>query len=427
MSVPVRFSQRVERSGAPLISYLMEQAVANPDLISLAAGLVDTESLPDDEVLAAANRILSDPKRGKSALQYGTTSGDATLRQLLAERLDRMDQEAGKPGTPIDPDQVVIGTGSQQLLYLVSEVLLDPGDIVLLGVPAYFVYMGALESFGVNLIGVESDENGVIPEAIDEELAKLERSGELDRVKLIYEPSYFNNPTGWTLSAERRPQLVEIAQRWSKRRRILILEDAAYRELRYSGRDIPSLRAFDETGDTVLYAGTFSKPFSPGLKSGYLVAPHDLIEPLIHQKGHHDFGSSNLIQQILAECMRTGGYDRQLTRIRSLYQSKLKLTLDLLHDGLEPVSPQVIWTQPEGGLYVWLELPKGIATDRDSRFFKRCLEAGVLYVPGEFCYPRSSHGSNHSLRLSFGVPTPEKIREGIRRLCSVVLTESAVQ
>src|SRR5690606_17519961 len=200
-----------------------------------------------------------------------------------------------------------------------------------------------------------------------------------------------------------------------------------YRELRYAGRDIPSLRAFDEVGDTVIYAGTFSKPFSPGLKSGYLVAPSALVEPLIHQKGHHDFGSSTLLQQILAECLRSGAYDQQLTRIRRLYQSKLKLTLDLLRDGLEPVSPQVIWTQPEGGLYVWIELPSEIATDRDSRFFRRCLEAGVLYVPGEFCYPRTSHGSNHSLRLSFGVPTLERIQEGIRRLCSVVLGELAVQ
>lgn len=416
-TAPLKLSERVHRAGQPPISYLMKQAVTNPDVISLAAGLVDNESLPVSQVREAAAAILGDDRRGKEALQYGTTPGDERLRRLIADHLSRL--EGGAP--VVDESRIVVTTGSQQSLYLISEVLLDPGDIVILGVPAYFVYMGVLDSLGAQVVGVPTDQDGLRPDDLDDALAGLSQAGKLDRVKLVYDPTYFNNPTGLSLGAGRRGKVLDVVRRWSKHHRIHFLEDAAYRELRYDGADVPSVFGLDETEHSVVYAGTFSKPFSPGLKCGYVALPDDLVEPVINQKGHHDFGSANLIQQILAEVIERGGYAEQVERLRKIYRVKRDTMLSVLDEELGELSDQVVWTKPEGGLYVWLQLPSHIATDRDGAFFARCLESGVLYVPGEFCYPRTySERPRSCLRLSFGVQSPDRIREGMRRLCGVV-------
>lgn len=426
MSVPVLYSQRVGRTSEPPISYLMQQALINPDLISLAAGLVDQESLPVKEVDRAVHAILADQRRGCAALQYGTTDGDLPLREMLVKHL------AGLEGrTPeslgLTADRLIVGTGSQQLLYLVAETLLDPGDIVLMGVPAYFVYMGALESFGTRMIGLATDEGGLIPEEVDRTLARLESEGELHRVKFVYDVGYFNNPTGLSLAAERRSKLLEIVQRWSQRHRILIVEDAAYRELRYQGDDLPSILSQDPTGETVLYAATFSKPFSPGFKTGYIVVPQSMKNPLVYQKGHHDFGSPNFGQQVLAQAMQSGDYASHLATLRRVYQSKLAAMLDELEIQFASVRDRVTWTRPTGGLYVWLTLPAEIPTHRNGDLFQECLRAGVLFVPAEFFYPRSHpEPIPASLRLSFGVLGEQKIREGIRRLAEVVLGKLGV-
>lgn len=414
------YSQRVLDCGKSPIAYLMEQGVENADVISLAAGLVDQESLPVEMVRAAVERVLSNHAEGCAALQYGTTEGDRRLRELLVDHLARLDGCAPAE-IGLHPERIIVGTGSQQLLYLVGEILLNPGDLVLMGVPGYFVYMGALESLGAKVVPIETDIDGLIPEAVDEQLATLERQGELARVKLIYDVSYFNNPTGWSLSAARRRELVAVARRWSKRQRIYILEDAAYRELRYSGSDLPSMLRFDPSGEQVLYAGTFSKPLSPGLKTGYLVAPAELISPLVYQKGHHDFGSSNFTHRILAELLASGDYMRHLDRLRQIYGAKLALMLRTLTDGLAELDGEVAWTQPEGGLYVWLKTPARVSAAHDSTFFRRCLESGVLFVPGEYCYPRSHAAAGRQfVRLSFGVQPPERIREGVERFCRVL-------
>lgn len=421
MGVPIGFSERVKRSDKPPISYLMAQAVGNPDILSLAAGLVDRETLPVEEVRAAVDALLSTPETAQDALQYGSTEGDRYLRELLALHVDRMDGVGeGKPR--LDADRVLVGTGSQQLLYLVGEVLLDPGDIVLLGTPAYFVFMGVLESLGATIVPVATDEDGLVPEAVDEALRRTERAGRLDRVKLIYDVSYFNNPTGLSLAPHRRPELVALARHWSKRSRIFVLEDAAYRELRYRGADVPSMLRDDPEGEHVFYAGTFSKPFSPGLKTGYLVLPQGVREALVNQKGHHDFGSANFNQRLLALTIARGDYDRHLRRLRDQYRGKLDVMLQCLETEFAECRDQVTWTNPEGGLYVWVRLPPEISTAQGSEFFERCLSVGVLTVPGRFCFPRASEAvPDYYLRLSFGVQSVDGIREGVRRLASVVV------
>lgn len=416
----IGLSQRVRWSGPAPISYMMEQGVANPALISLAAGLVDQETLPVDDVRDATIELLADAHAGRAALQYGTTDGDRAFRNAILEHIAEL--EGVEPSAlGVSVDQVIVGTGSQQLLYLAAEILLDPGDIVLVTVPGYFVFMGALESFGVEMVSVPTDRDGLVPDKLEEILVGLERRGRLDKVKLLYDVTYFNNPTGLSLSAPRRAAIVRLVKRFSKRTRIHILEDAAYRELWYEESSIPSLLYFDDDRDTVLYAGTFSKPFAPGLKTGYIVVPNELRVPMIKQKGHHDFGSAHYSHCLLERVMASGAMDRHRIRLRDHYRAKRDAMLAALEEGFADFQKKPVWTKPEGGLYVWLELSGTITTSLDGPLMKACLDAGVLYVPGEFCYPRTQPDiPRNQLRLSFGSQPVPRIEEGVRRLCGVL-------
>jgi 2-aminoadipate transaminase len=404
----------------------MEQGVSNPDIISLAAGLVDQESLPREEIAEAFELIWSDPRKAREALQYGTTPGNHALRQEIANRLREMDTQAMGASLsdvrhPASPGRVVLGTGSQQLLYILGEVMIDPGDIVLATAPGYFVYMGVLASFGARVVPIASDAHGLDLSDLRRQLESLERDGLLDRVKFIYDVTYFNNPTGLSLARERRSPLIEIARQWSGRRRLLVLEDAAYRELRYQGEDQPSLLAFDPEGQHVVYAGTFSKPLAPGVRTGYMVGPDDLLEQIVRLKGNHDFGSASLNQQLALAMLETGSYDRHLSRLREVYSAKLARVLERLDQELASMSDRVSWTKPAGGLYVWMTLPESLSTDMTSPFFRDCLAAGVLYVPGNFCYPDQAEGvPRHFLRLSFGHQSIERCEVGVARLAEVI-------
>jgi 2-aminoadipate transaminase len=244
MLSPVRLSMRAHQTADQPISYFMQQAVENPHLISLAAGLVDQESLPAEDVKEVLDELLGEHADGRAALQYGTTQGYAPLRERLLSRTTALDGALPRD-LSLTPDDVVVTTGSQQLLYLLGELLLDPGDIVIAEAPSYFVYHGTLSSLGVRTLSVPMDEEGMNVEALADLLKRLERSGELGRVRMIYVCDYFQNPTGLTLSLPRRRRLLELVQRYSSRQRIFILEDAAYRELRYDGHDLPSIKSLD--------------------------------------------------------------------------------------------------------------------------------------------------------------------------------------
>lgn len=418
-SLPVPLSQRALQTGEQPISYFMKQAVENPGLISLAAGLVDAGSLPADEVRQALEEILSRPESAQAALQYGTTQGHAPLRDLLLRRTTSLDNR-----TPAElnltADDVVITTGSQQLLYLLGEVLLDPGDIVITEAPSYFVYQGTLVSLGVRTLAVPMDGEGMITAALEELLQRLERSGELDRVRMVYVVDYFQNPTGLTLSWPRRQHLLALVQRYSRQRRIILLEDAAYRELRYDGADIPTIKSLDVRNEHVALAMTFSKPCAPGLKTGYGLLPRDLVDPVLHFKGNHDFGSNNLTQHLLLRLLQNGAYERHVARLRDVYRHKRNTMLEALTDAF-PVETGMRWTRPAGGLYVWARFPDGLNAGPGGPLMQAALEEGVLYVPGEFCYVNAGgvleeKAPVNEARLSFGVASPEQLREGVRRL-----------
>ncbi|GIW82960.1 MAG: aminotransferase [Gemmatales bacterium] len=419
MPVPVHYSEKALRTHDQPITYFMQQAIENPDLISLAAGLVDPWSLPAEEVRGAFAQILSEPERAYAALQYGTTKGYAPLRQKLLDRLCKLDGIADPADISLTPLDVVVTTGSQQLLYLVSELLLDPGDLVITEAPAYFVYQGTLDSMGARTLSVPMDENGMQTDLLEELLDRLEHTGEIGKLRLIYVCDYFQNPTGLNLSLERRQHLLELVKRYSRDHRILILEDSAYRELRYAGEDIPSIKSLDKTNEFVILAMTFSKPCAPGLKTGYGFLPHELVGPLLRLKGNHDFGSNNLTQHLLDHLLETGAYDSHVEQLRKVYRKKLDALLEALEN--EFGGSDIQWTHPDGGLYVWVTFPPGLETGPDSPLMKAALEEGVLYVPGQFCYVDDENGvRTNEARLSFGVVPLEQIGEAVRRLAKAV-------
>ncbi len=404
--------------GEPIANVLMARTLAQPELVSLAAGFVDPETLPVEPTRRAFEAIWSDPARARAALQYGTTIGHLPLREAVLDRMLQADEKT-ESELNVSVEQVVVTAGSNQLLYLVSDTLLDPGDIVICGAPSYFVYQGTLTNLGVRTVGVEIDNHGLIPEAIEKTLARLERDGELGRVKAIYATTYYDNPSGVSVPAGRRAAMIELAKRWSRENKIYLIEDAAYRELRYYGDDTASLRSFDPEGETVIHAGTFSKSFSPGIRVGWGVLPPRLVKPVLAMKGNIDFGSPHMNQTLMATVLEMGLFDPHVERLRDSYRTKLDATLGAADELLAPIDG-VQWVRPTGGLYVWLRLPETIDTGLSGSLFGRAVDEGVLYVPGEYCYPETPRPSTNMIRLSFGIQSCESIYRGIEALARAI-------
>lgn len=399
-------SRAALRTQEPPISWLMQAAVEAPGLISLAAGLVDRASLPLDLVTPIMHDLIADVEAGRDALQYGTTPGLAGLRAAVAERY--------AAGTAYgDADQVLITTGSQQFLQLVSEALLDEGDVVIVEQPSYFVYLGLLASAGVDVRGVATDAEGLCIEDLERVLDELGQQGRLPRLKLIYLVSYHQNPSGRTLSLSRRQRLLEVVGELPPSCRIL--EDAAYYELSFEPERRPPLLArLDDSGRRVITALTTSKGFAPGLKTGFGLLPRELVELCIWLKGNHDFGSGNLAQHVLLRALQGGAFEAQIDRNRAVYRQKAAVLDAALRQTLPPGA--AVWQPADGGLYLWLQLPN-TATDLGSAFFEACQAEGVLYVPGSFAFasgPQPTPGDR--LRLTYGVVDEDELREGAARL-----------
>ena len=402
------------------ISYLMSEALSNPRLISLAAGFVDYQTLPVSELSELMCELCGNVESGRSGLQYGTTQGLPGLRQLAFEHLAELDGLTSEQ-MPGGPGQMVISTGSQQMLHLLAELLLDPGDIVITAWPSYFVFTSALAGFGVSIRGIDMDDGGLVPQKLESLLAAFDAAGQLGKVKIVYICSYHQNPTGLTLSEDRRSALFDIVKRYSKRHKILLIEDAAYRQLTYEDDRPGSIKRFDTSNEYVAMLSTFSKPFAPGLKTGCTLLPGDLVEKVIFAKGGHDFGSANLCQHLLERAMSKGIYQRHVEALCQSYAIKRDAMLESLEAKFGDTN-DIHWTYPTGGLYVWLTLPKHINTSRDGVLFKKAIEEGVLYVPGEYCYPNdpTREPPRNTIRLSYGVPTVEQIHEGVERLARTV-------
>jgi DNA-binding transcriptional MocR family regulator len=376
-------------------------AVASrPEVVSLAGGMPYLSALPLDVVGNALGRLVTEC--GAVALQYGSGQGDPGLREQIVQVMAPQQVQA-------HPDDIVVTTGSQQALDLVTRIFVDPGDVIVAEAPSYVGALGVFKAYQADVVQVPLDDNGLIPAALEETLTRLERRGR--RVKLLYTVPNHHNPAGVTLSQARRPQIVEIA----RRHQVLVLEDDPYGLLGFDGDPLPALQPLDPDG--VVYLGSFSKTFAPGVRVGWAVAPHAVREKLVLASEAAILCPSAFSQLAVSTYLASHDWMGQVRRFRNIYRERAEAALGALADLL----PQASWTTPRGGFYVWVTLPDGIDA---TAMLPRAVTERVAYVPGTAFYADGQ--GRDSMRLSYCYPTPERIREGIRRLASVIDAELEV-
>ena len=374
-------------------------AVANrPEVVSLAGGMPFLDGLPLDTLSQLAADVVA--RRGLQALQYGSGQGDEGLREQI---LEVMSLEA----ITAHPDDVVVTTGSQQALDYVTRIFCDPGDVVVAEAPSYVGALGVFRAYQADVVHVPIDATGLIPEALEATLARLAAEGR--RVKFLYTIPNFHNPAGVSLSLERRPRILEICRRYG----VLVVEDNAYGLLGFDGEPTPAMRSMDDEG--VLYLGTFSKTFAPGYRIGWVVAPHAVREKLVLASESAILCPSNAAQIAISTYLATCDWRGQIKSYREMYRERRDAMVGALAEHL----PDCSWTVPDGGFYTWVKLPEGLDA---KEMLPRAVTARVAYVPGTAFY-FDGQGADH-MRLSFCYPTPERIREGVRRLATVVSGEA---
>ena len=370
-------------------------AVASrPEVVSLAGGMPFVSALPKDLIIGAMERVMTD--RGALALQYGSGQGMPALREHI---LEVMALEGIRAGV----DDLVVTTGSQHALELVTKLFINPGDVVLAEAPSYVTAITVFTSFQADINHVAMDEFGLIPEALRESIARIKAAGKT--IKFLYTVPTFSNPAGVTLTWERRLEVLEIC----RSNGILVLEDNPYGLLYFDGQPPHAMRSVEEDG--VIYLGTFSKTLAPGFRVGWALAPHAIREKLILANEAAILSPSSFTQHVISEYLDTADWKAQIDTFRSVYRERRDAMLTALTDYL----PDLSWTKPTGGFYVWVTLPDNI--DAKS-MLPRAVKELVAYTPGTAFYA-DGNGRNN-LRLAFCYPTPEFIREGIRRLSSVI-------
>lgn len=370
-----------------------------PNIISFAGGLPNPGSFPVKEVEEATHRVLRD--HAKSALQYSTTEGVTILREAVAEHLR-------KDGMRVHPDDVLITNGSQQGLDLLGRVFLDKGDTVIVSNPTYLGALQAFNYFGAQYATAESDGDGIIPDSVEQTILRLKREGV--KPKFLYVVSTFANPTGTTISAQRRRRLLELAHEHD----LLIVEDDPYGKLRFEGDPIPPMHAMDKDGGRVVYLGTFSKILVPGFRLAWSVAPADATRKMVITKQSVDLCTNAFTQYIAADLLAGGLIDRHLPEIIALYRRKRDVMLRAMdkHFPKEGVS----WTQSHGGLFTWATMPQHVNA---TEMLKAAIEREVAYVPGKSFFPDPKVGFN-TMRMNFSHPADDKIDVGVERLGEVM-------
>lgn len=371
-------------------------AVASrPEVVSLAGGMPFVQALPVEMLTQTAQRVLTE--RGPVALQYGSGQGDVTLREQILDVI-------GEVGVVAHPDDIVVTTGSQMALDLVTRVFCDPGDVVLVESPSYVGALGVFRAYECDVMHVAMDDQGLVPAALSEAITRVRSAGK--KVKLIYTIPSFHNPAGVTQGPERRAEILAIAQREG----IALLEDDPYGLLGFEGEPPRAIRADDADG--VIYLGSFSKTIASGLRVGWAVAPHGVREKLVLAAESAVLCPSNYAQLTVSEYLATQPWREQIKVFREVYRERR----DALLESLQAYMPEgTTWTIPAGGFYSWLTLPHGLDA---TSMLPRAVAALVAYVPGTGFYVDGQGRQN--LRLSYCYPEPERIREGVRRLASVV-------
>lgn len=394
-----RFAQRTQRMGSSAIRELLK-LTERPDIISFAGGLPAPDVFPTEQFREACNRVMQD--YGAQALQYGTTEGYLPLRELIVRHTSRY-------GIEVTPDNILITSGSQQALDLLGKILINRGDRILVESPTYLGALQAWSAYGAEYVTVPMDEDGMVTDALEDAL----RSGP----KFIYVLPNFQNPTGVTLSLERRHKLIELADRYG----VPIVEDDPYGQLRYEGKHLPSVVLLDDQyrdsseafySGNVIYLSTFSKTLAPGIRLAWVVAPPVVIRKLVQAKQGADLHTSSFNQLVAYEVSRGGFLDEHIKVIRQVYGDRRDVMLAAM-DSYFP--PGVEWTHPQGGLFLWGVLPENLSA---ADVLKLAVEEKVAFVPGAPFYPAG--GGHNTMRLNFSNATPEKIQEGIARLGRVL-------
>ncbi|UCG46002.1 MAG: PLP-dependent aminotransferase family protein [Candidatus Bathyarchaeota archaeon] len=366
-----------------------------PGIISFAGGLPDPQTFPVNELEDIACHLLQE--KGATSLQYGPTEGETPLRAEIAKWMSR--EKAA-----IKPENILITVGSQQGLDIVSKVFLDPGDSIIVGLPTYVGGLQAFNAYRARMIGVPQDDAGMKVDLLEKALANSVSEGR--KLKFIYVVPDFQNPSGVTMSLQRRKKLLELAYQYE----VPVLEDSPYRDLRYAGKSVPAIYSLDNQ-DQVIVLGTFSKLLCPGLRIAWIMAPAEWMDRMVVAKQGMDLCSPSFTQLLVAEYLRRGLLPRQIEKIRKLYGRKL----DVMLKALDRYMPKgVKWSKPKGGLFLWVELPKNMSA---NTLFPIAIQNKVAYVIGS-AFHCNGEGQN-TMRVNFSYASERQIDVGIQRLATV--------
>jgi 2-aminoadipate transaminase len=367
-----------------------------PDIISFGGGLPSPETFPVKEMEEISSQLLLE--KGTVALQYGPTEGELALREEIAKWM-------AKEKPTAKPENILVTSGSQQGLDIISKLFIDPGDIVIVELPSYMGGLQAFRAYRPKLVGVPQDNDGMRMDLLEKTLAKLAKR--VRKPKFIYVVPDFQNPSGVTMTLERRKRLLELAHEYN----VPIIEDSPYRDLRFTGDFVPMICSLDRE-NYVIALGTFSKLLCPGLRLAWITTHTDWIERMVAAKQSMDLSSPIFTQLIVAEYLRRGLLPQQVENIRKLYAKKRGVMLDALQ---RYMPAGVEWTEPEGGLFLWVKLPKRMDT---TAMFPKAVENKVAYVIGS-SFHCNGKGQN-TMRLNFSFPSETQIEEGIKRLAKVI-------
>ena len=391
------FSKEVSRSKASAIRELLK-VISRPEIISFAGGLPDPTLFPTQDVADIMGQVVR--QSPKESLQYGTTEGQDSLKKELIKLLKETEN------ITIKPEQLLIVSASQQALDMTARVFINPGDSIITACPTY---LGALQAFqvaGADITGAESDDKGVIPEDLEAKLENLRQQGK--QCKFVYLVPDFQNPTGTTIPEERRLKILEIVKKYNT----FILEDSPYRQVRFEGKSPRTFYELDATHQHVVTLFTFSKVFVPGFRLGYIIGPEEVIRKYVILKQTMDLCTSPILQVATAESLRRGLLLAHIDQIIAVYREKRDLMLKTL---AEYMPKGVSWTHPEGGLFLWLTLPKHLNA---TQLLPKAIENKVAFVAGVDFYPAGD--AFNDMRLNFSYSTKEQIVEGLKRLAHTI-------
>lgn len=392
-----RYAQRTAGMTASEIRALFSVA-SRPEVVSLAGGMPNLAALPLDSLASESARLIE--QDGQTALQYGSAHGVPELREQICDVM-------ALEGIEAHPDDVMVTVGSQMALDMVTRIFCDPGDVVLAEGPSYVGALGSFAAYQTEVVHVAMDDDGLVPDALRQAIEQVAAQGK--RIKFLYTIPNFHNPAGVTLAVERRSEVLEICARHG----ILVLEDNPYGLLGFDGQTYPALRSMD--ADNVVYLGSFSKTFASGLRVGWVLAPHAVREKLVLTAESATLCPPTLNQMIVSRYLSTHDWKGQI----KAFQEQYRVRRDAMLGALEQHMPAgCSWTRPEGGFMVWFTAPEGVDT---KAMLPRAVTQRVAYASGTGFYTDGL--GSRQMRLSFCYPTPERIREGVRRLANTLTDE----